>query len=87
MDRTFTLCWDCRKACGGCSWSNYDERRPVPGWTAVETKIRMKTDVFEPSCIVIACPEFERDGIGGGAYRPGGEKSGWKAAALRRKAK
>lgn len=66
-DRLHTLCWDCRKACGGCSWS--EEHLPVPGWTALETKIRMKADVFEPSFIVIACPEFDRDGIDGGAKR------------------
>lgn len=65
----YTLCWDCRKACGGCSWSEHDEHLPVPGWTAEETQVRMKNDVYAPSYRVDACPEFERDGIGGGTKR------------------
>lgn len=34
------ICFDCRRACGGCSWSAYDpvedkiRFEPVPGWTA-----------------------------------------------------
>ena len=38
-----TLCWDCERACGQCSWSERDPEtdqiryEPVPGWTAVPT--------------------------------------------------
>lgn len=34
------ICFDCRRACGGCSWSAYDREtdrirfEPVTGWTA-----------------------------------------------------
>lgn len=56
-----TLCWDCRKACGGCCWSKYDQRVPVPGWEAIPTKVRMNNHTYADSYIVTACPEFERD--------------------------
>lgn len=85
MDRMHTLCWDCRKACGECSWSRCLECSPVPGWTAIETKLRLNTDVYIQSYIVIACPEFERDGFGGGTKRT--SMGGWAEAAVRRKAK
>lgn len=64
-----TLCWDCRKATGACCWSESSGRSHVPGWTAVETKVRMNNDTYAPSYIVVDCPEFERDGIGGGVKR------------------
>lgn len=64
-----TLCWECAKACGRCSWSDYWEHRPVPGWTAEKTKVRMNNKSFADAYIVIDCPEFERDGLGGGLYR------------------
>ena len=57
-----TLCWDCKKACGGCRWS--DKLLPVPGWTAKET-----TNKIGVSYIVLECPQFERDGINGGVKR------------------
>jgi hypothetical protein len=59
------LCWDCNKACGGCSWSR--DFIPVPGWKAVPTKIlqcsqngsgkarRYCCDSYE----IYECPEFE----------------------------
>lgn len=31
------LCWTCKKACGGCSWSRKFE--PVPGWEATPSVI------------------------------------------------
>ena len=67
--KPYTICWDCKNACGGCSWSDHWRHTPVPGWTAVETKVRMNSELFAQSFIVIACPEFVRDGIGGGLYR------------------
>ena len=80
-----TLCWDCAKACGGCSWSNHLEHLPVPGWQAEDTKVRMNNDTYEPSFIVLACPEFDRDGVNGGTARPRkGKDSPWERAALRR---
>ena len=59
-ERSDTLCWECKKATGYCSWSHCLE--PVEGWTAIKAnspryngeKLRNK-----PSYIVIDCPEFE----------------------------
>ena len=60
---SMTLCWDCKRATGGCSWSA--RLKPVKGWTAKETK---KDSPFS-SYIVEDCPLFERDAIRGGAAR------------------
>ena len=62
-----TLCWDCAKACGGCSWSA--ELKPVEGWVAEETKVATKADKFLESCRVVSCPEFQRDSWWHGQYR------------------
>ena len=41
------ICFDCRRACGGCSWSAADPEtgkplfRPVPGWTAERSFLRL----------------------------------------------
>lgn len=56
-----TLCWDCAKACGGCSWSDWQEHTPVPGWVAEPTMLRMNNDTYTRSYIVDSCPEFVRD--------------------------
>lgn len=56
-----TICWNCKKATGGCSWSDHFEHRPVDGWNAVQTRLRMNNDEYQPSYIVISCPEFEED--------------------------
>lgn len=59
------LCWDCEKACGGCSWSK--DFIPVKGWDAVPTKVRNGTTSKKGEHIVSVidsfevreCPEFE----------------------------
>ena len=65
------ICIDCKKACGGCSWTEWDaEKRgvrfePVEGWTAEEVDLlsyifrgkRYTTKTYH----VMACPLFERD--------------------------
>ena len=53
---TKTLCWSCRNAYGGCSWS----RRfvPVAGWTAERRDIRVCAGLVE-SYRVKECPEYE----------------------------
>lgn len=56
------ICFDCKKACGGCSWSERFE--PVPGWKAkkvvqksiINKKVRV-CDTYQ----IAACPLFERD--------------------------
>lgn len=41
-----TLCWSCRRACGGCSWTARDPKthevrfEPVEGWEAEKTLVR-----------------------------------------------
>ena len=60
-ERSQTLCWRCNKACGYCSWSEHKNHTPVPGWTAIQTNLRMNGGVYAESYIVIACPEFEED--------------------------
>lgn len=64
-----TLCWQCRKACGGCSWTSWDFKRerprfePVEGWEAVPRmlyaadKARGGVQSYE----VRHCPEFKPD--------------------------
>ena len=55
-----TLCWSCANACGGCSWSDHWEHKPVPGWKA--KKVLVKTSLgYEPTYTVEECPEFEPD--------------------------
>lgn len=65
-EETTQLCWTCRKACGGCSWSERGadgkvKFEPVPGWNAVPTRrSRDGKTVMESYCIK-ACPEYEPD--------------------------
>lgn len=51
-----TLCWDCKKALCGCSWSMFFE--PVEGWKARKTP---KTKSKPSSYKVYKCPEFVSD--------------------------
>jgi hypothetical protein len=53
------LCWKCQKACGGCSWSA--EFKPVKGWTAQKTKIRVQSGRHIKSYEIIDCPEYVPD--------------------------
>ena len=62
-----TICWDCRKARGGCTWSA--ELEPVEGWEAEPTVRKPGTKDEMHSFIVYDCPEFERDAWNGGAER------------------
>lgn len=52
------LCWDCKKACGGCSWSKNFE--PVPGWQA-EKRVLYNAKIPVVSYHITACPEFEQE--------------------------
>ena len=56
-----TLCWDCAKACGECSWSNHWDHSPVPGLKAEQTYLKVNGG-DDISYRVIECPEFEPDG-------------------------
>ena len=74
--RADTLCWDCKRACGGCPWSMSGTyhgvtRKPAPvdGWTATRADVRMQSTVngvanhrrMIVSYIVEACPLFVPD--------------------------
>ena len=61
-----TLCWDCGRATGECSWSA--RLVPVEGWVAKPTK-KTTYSGEESSYIVQECPQFVRDAIGHGAKR------------------
>ncbi len=56
-----TLCWTCKNACAGCSWSR--SFTPVGGWEAKKIKIRgnLYTGEMLDSYIVKACPEYVPD--------------------------
>ena len=51
-----TICWDCKKAGGLCSWSS--RLTPVDGWEVKETLIKFPEKVVSGFC-VLRCPEFE----------------------------
>lgn len=52
------LCFDCRKAVGGCPWSR--SFIPIDGWTAEPTIINQCYDKTE-SYQITACPLFVSD--------------------------
>lgn len=55
-----SICWDCAKACGDCSWSDHNEHKPIKGWNAVKTTIKGDKGLTVDSYLVIECPEFEK---------------------------
>lgn len=70
---TTTLCWTCRNACGGCSWSEVDKAtnrvrfQPVKGWVATKTRVLVNSGrgqtgrCYDTSYIVRFCPLYEAD--------------------------
>lgn len=68
---TTNICFDCRNACGGCSWTeiNPDTKQPrfepVPGWTAKPVllnvgALRDRARLIE-TYHVTKCPQFIPD--------------------------
>lgn len=55
--QSMQLCWDCKKAINGCNWSRCG--RPVDGWTAEPTFVKLSTQQKVPSYKIMKCPEFE----------------------------
>ena len=51
-------CWNCKKAGGGCCWSQ--SFIPVPGWEAVPHYIKSNGE-FAETYTIKYCPEFERE--------------------------
>ena len=58
-ENTGNICFFCRKACGGCSWSR--DFTPVPGWTAKKVMQRIcrgRVRTWEQTYKITACPQF-----------------------------
>ena len=65
------ICFDCKKACGGCSWSAVDpdtnklKFEPIPGWTARKTVLNVGSDRFGRNLVetyhITECPLFEKE--------------------------
>lgn len=49
------LCWRCKNACGGCSWSAF--LKPVDGWDATPVIIKDSTGNIS-SYKIQKCPKF-----------------------------
>lgn len=59
MKNKKTLCWDCQNAYAHkCSW--FENFTPVPGWSALPTKIKYAHKVCD-SFRVKECPNFVED--------------------------
>ena len=56
--RKTQLCWSCKNACGGCSWSR--EFKPIKGWNATPTKL-LGDDRYIDSFKIVECPEYIKD--------------------------
>ncbi len=62
------ICFDCKKACGNCSWSEIDPEtkrpayKPVEGWKAIKVPYLIGAGSGIDSTYYISeCPEFEPD--------------------------
>lgn len=61
-DDAQTICWECANAVPdkqgrhGCSWSC--ERKPVQGWTAKRSRVKLWPGQYINSYCVRECPEF-----------------------------
>lgn len=53
-----TICWECKNALGGCSWSK--NFKPVNGWEAEKTYLRSNHKIGGESYKVINCPEYTK---------------------------
>jgi len=51
------ICWTCKNACGGCSWSR--NLTPVEGWKAEKTIVRGCGPAFE-SYSIEYCPQYKK---------------------------
>lgn len=59
-----SLCWHCQKSGRSeCSWDR--EFKPVPGWKATPSKMRLVTGVYTDTYQVYSCPEFFPVELGG----------------------
>lgn len=55
-----SLCLFCKNACTGeCSWAR--SFKPVKGWSAVPTKVKISKGVYDDSFLVESCPKYIQD--------------------------
>lgn len=54
----YQLCWTCKNACGGCSWSQ--DGTPVEGWTA-EKSFLPSNGKYADTYKIIKCPLYNCD--------------------------
>lgn len=52
-----SICIDCEKSCGLCSWSA--NLKPVPGWTATPVEKRISDGRIVKGYYITDCPKFE----------------------------
>lgn len=58
------ICFDCKNACGKCSWSGLDPVtkkpafKPVEGWTAEKVYINFGKNYHTETYRITACPQF-----------------------------
>lgn len=65
------ICFECAKACGGCSWSAVDPKtnkikfEPVKGWTAEKRSLLVGFEQnrrrYVETYHITACPEFDQE--------------------------
>ena len=62
------ICFDCKKACGGCSWSEWDavnkkpRFEPVKGWKAIKVPYlggAGRGAKIDSTYYITECPEFQ----------------------------
>lgn len=58
----FTKCWFCKRpGTRSCPWDDSKGNVPVPGWTAVETKLLIQGKGYVKTYHIIDCPMFDED--------------------------
>lgn len=87
VEHRANICFDCDRACGGCSWSEWDPEtkrprfKPVPGWTAKKSIVRNTATkngkskrVPQETYHITACPLFKPDPLGRTEQQDGTDK-------------
>ena len=59
-ERGTQLCWNCRNAVGGCSWSD-GRFLPIEGWVATPSSIPMSMKNATQTYAIKECPQFIHD--------------------------
>ena len=59
-------CWTCKKACGGCSWTEVGpdgkvKFDPIPGWSAEKSVRSRDGKTLMESYQINYCPEYEQE--------------------------